>query len=414
MRLAVLRNANFRRLWAASTIGSCGSWLLVMAVPLQAFVLTGSAMSTGLALAVQALPAVLVGPWAGVAIDRWHRKKVLVVANVVSATGVALMMFASTPDRLAFIYLGLLVESVAVCFLHPALRAVTPAVVGIESSLASANALSAFTNSAFRMFGPLVGTFLVAAGLFQAVVLVDVASYLAAAAIIMSVAITRTAPPTPIAPRITGELSEGLRHIVCTPLLRGLLATSGLYWTANAALTALLIPFVAYRLHSSGQALGYLITGLGIGYLCGSGVSKILILRFATRTILVAAYASVGLCFLVMFSATALPIALIAITACGVPGAVAQVVTGHRLQTSTPDAVLGRVSAAFYTSDSVAAVAGALIAPAVVAFTGLGTALIALSAAVLAAAAMAVVVLPAASVGDAEVMTTGLAEAAVP
>ena len=410
----VLHNANFRRLWTASTIDSFGSWLLVMAVPLQAYVLTGSAMSTGLALAIEALPAVLVGPWAGVAIDRWHRKKVLVVANLASAAGVALMVLASTPDRLVFIYLGLLVESVAVCFLRPALAAVTPAVVGSESDLASANALSAFANSAFRMFGPLMGTFLVANGWFGAVVLVDVASYLAAAAMIMRVAISRTDPPVRVAARIVGELREGLRHIVRTPLLRGLLATSGVYWTANAALTALLIPFVAGRLHSSGQALGYLIAGLGIGYLCGSAISKILISRYATRTILVAAYASVGLCFLVTFTATALPVALIAVTACGVPGAVAQVVTGHRLQTSTPDAVLGRVSAAFYTSDAVAAVTGALIAPAVVALTGLGTALISLSAAVLATAGMAIVVLPAAGVDDAEVMTTAPAEAAPP
>ena len=86
-------------------------------------------------------------------------------------------------------------------------------------------------------------------------------------------------------------------------------------------------------------------------------------------------------------------------TACGVPGAVAQVVTGQCLQTTTPDAVLGRVSATFYTSDSVAAVAGALVAPAVVALTGLGPTLIALSAAVLGTAAMAVVLLPTAGGG---------------
>jgi predicted MFS family arabinose efflux permease len=410
----VLRNANFRRLWTASTIDSFGSWLLVMAAPLQTFVLTASAMSTGLALAIQALPAVLVAPWAGVAVDRWHRKKVLVVANLTSAAAVALMMLAATPDRVAFIYLGLLMESVAVCFLRPALGAVTPAVVGSESDLASANALSAFTNSAFRMLGPLLGTFLVAVGWFQAVVLIDVASYLAAAAIITRVAITRTARPARITRPITGELREGLHHIARTPLLRGLLATSAVYWTANAALTALLIPFVANRLHSSGQSLGYLIAGLGIGYLCGSAISKFLISRYATRTILAAAYASVGLYFLVMFTATALPTALIAVTACGVPGAVAQVVTGHRLQTSTPDVVLGRVSAAFYTSDSIAAVTGAIMAPAVVTLTGLGTALIAFSAAVLATAAMAVVVLPAAGDEDAEVSTTAPQGAAAP
>jgi predicted MFS family arabinose efflux permease len=414
MWFTVLRNANFRRLWTASTIDSCGSWILVMAVPLQAFVLTGSAMSTGLALAIEALPVVLVAPWAGMAIDRWQRKKVLVVANVAGAAGVTLMMFAARPDRLGFIYLGLLVESLAVCFLRPAIAAVTPAIVGSDSDLASANALSAFTNSAFRMLGPLVGTFMVAAGWFQAVILVDVASYLAAAAIIMGVAIIPTARPARMAPRITGELREGLRHILRTPLLRGLLSTSWVGWTANAGLTVLLIPFVANRLHSSGQTVGYLVAGLGVGYLCGSAVSKILISRYATRTILVAAQTAVGVCFVVGFSATEMPIALVAIAASGVPGAIGQVVAGHRLQTSTPDGLLGRVSAAFYSSDALAAVTGALIAPAVVAVTGLAAALIALSVAVLATAAMAVVVLPAAGIGDHEFKATVPAGPTVP
>src|SRR2546429_2573049 len=101
-----------------------------MAVPLQVFTMTGSAMSTGLTLAVEALPAVLIGPWAGVAIDRWYRKKVLIVANVAGAAGVALILSATTSAHTGLIYLGLIVEKVAVCFLRPAARAVTPAVVG--------------------------------------------------------------------------------------------------------------------------------------------------------------------------------------------------------------------------------------------------------------------------------------------
>ena len=83
-------------------------------------------------------------------------------------------------------------------------------------------------------------------------------------------------------------------------------------------------------------------------------------------------------------------VAVAAVTAAGVPGVVALMAIRLRLQTATPDATFGRVSAAFYTSDAVAAVAGALIAAAVagaliaaavVALTGLGTALSLFSAA---------------------------------
>ena len=74
-------------------------------------------------------------------------------------------------------------------------------------------------------------------------------------------------------------------------------------------------------------------------------------------------------------------VAVAAVTAAGVPGVVALMAIRLRLQTANPDATFGRVSAAFYTSDAVAAVAGALIAAAVVALTGLGTALSLFSAA---------------------------------
>ncbi|MBL7259573.1 MFS transporter [Paractinoplanes lichenicola] len=357
----------FRRLWMATTIDSLGSWLLVMAVPVQVYRLTGSAMSTGLALAVQAAPAVLIGPWAGVVIDRWPRRTILVGANLAAAGAVCLML----PGHVGFVFAGLLGESVAVCFLRPALRAVLPAVT---SDLASANALTAFSDSVLRMIGPVIGTFLTARGWFELVVIVDAMSYVVAAVIIAGLALTPSAlSATPV----------GVRQVLASPLLRGMLATSWVYWTGNAALTALLVPFTVTRLHGSGAALGYLIAGLGVGYVAGSAISGRILRRCGTRVILTVAYSAVGLCFLVMVNATTIGVAVVAATLAGVPGVIATVAITYRLQADTPDAVLGRVAATFYASDAVAAVGGALAAALVVSMTTLGVALNAFSVMVL-------------------------------
>jgi hypothetical protein len=107
-----------------------------------------------------------------------------------------------------------------------------------------------------------------------------------------------------------------------------------------------------------------------------------------------------------MSTTAALPIAVLAVTAAGVPGAVAQIAVGQFRQTSTPDAVPGRVSAVFFTSDSVAAVSGALVAPAIVALTGLATALDSLSIMILVTAGLALVALPRTGTGQAEIVTT--------
>lgn len=90
----------------ATTVDSFGSWLLVMAVPLHVYTLTRSPMSTGGALAAQAVPAVLAGPWAGLVADRHHRKTVILAANLLAAAAVASIGLG----RLPLIYLGLTVE----------------------------------------------------------------------------------------------------------------------------------------------------------------------------------------------------------------------------------------------------------------------------------------------------------------
>lgn len=384
--MRLLANPRLRLLWTAASIASLGAWLLVMAVPLEVFRRTGSPIATGAALAVEVLPAVVVGPWAGVLVDRWSRKRVLIGAYLGAAGGTALMLAA----QLGGVYAGVFVEAIAVTFLYPAIRAIAPGIAGDESGLATLNAAMSFTSSTFRMLGPPLGTLLTAQGRFTTVVLLDVVGYLAAAVLIGRLT---------VAPRDTGALPprirDGVRHIVRTPMLRGLMATSWLFLPANAALTALLVPFVAERLRAPAAAVGVLVSRLGVGYVAGSAVSKVLLDRCPTRAVLVVAYAVIGACFLVAFNARSFSVALAAISICGVPGAILGVVSGHRMQTATPDRALGRVAAAFSASDATATLAGALAAPVAVAHLTLGTALNAFSAAALLASLAAALLLPA-------------------
>jgi MFS family permease len=294
------------------------------------------------------------------------------------------------PGGIAPIYAGLFAENVIIAFLQPALRALTPAIVPGETDLAAANAMTATTQSVLRLIAPTLGAVLVSHAPFAQIVLLDAATYAIAAALLAAVA-GRPAPAVRSAPR---QFREGLAYLRRTPLLRGLALTTWAYWTANAALTALLIPFLAERLHEPAQTVGTLITGLGLGYLAGSALVKPLILRYATRTLLIAAHTAVGLCFLVLFNAPTLVMALAAVTASGIPSAVALVATQHRLQADTPDALRGRVLATFFATDAAASVTGALLGPLLAAFAGLGFALTALSASVILTALAAALTVP--------------------
>jgi len=415
VRTAILRHRDFRLLWAAGTVSGLGSWLLVVAVPAQLYRLTGSPAATGTALAVEALPAMLVAPWAGVLVDRWDRRATMVAADLCAAAGVALMLLGTSPGRLPAVYAGLLVENVAVAFGVPAARAVLPAVAGTGEALAAANAVSAFAAGVVRLVGPPLGTLLLSTGGLPAAAGVDAATYLVSAALLVrlrlpagtrpavrpaSAPVTAAEPVAATAPvtaaRTPGaapvrqagrELRDGWRLLAGTPTLRALLFATWAFWAANAVATALLVPFVAARLGRPGADVGYLVSGLGVGYLAGAAVSRPALARHRPQALLAGAYALIGAGFLVMFNAPGLVAAAVAAVCVGVPGAVALVATRYALQAGTPDPVLGRVSAAFYASDALAAVTGGLLAPALTAALGLAGTLNACGVAVLAVAA---------------------------
>jgi MFS family permease len=387
----LLARRDFRLLWAGGTVSALGSWLLVVAVPYQVYRVTGSTTATGLSLAAESLPALLVGPWAGVLVDRWHRVR---VADLAAAAAVLPLLAATGPGRIWLVYLALVAENLAVVFLRPATGALTPEIVGTGPALTAANSFTALTSGVLRLAGPALGPVLLSTAGLATVVVIDAATYLVAAAatarIAAGTATGRGLPPAAVYRQLRG----GLRHLVRDPVLRGLLTASGLFLTANAALTALLVPFLVQRLGAAGDGLGYLIAGLGVGYVLGAAVNRRLP-DDRPRTVICAAQAAVGACFLVLFHTGSLPAATVAAGLTGIPGVILLTTIQTHSQRGTPNRLLGRVGAAFDASAAAAAVLGALLGPAVVAIAGLPAALTIISAAALASTAASAVLLPA-------------------
>src|SRR5215472_9760232 len=161
--LQALRIRDFRLLWAGGTISYLGSWLLVLAVPAHVYLVTTSLAATGLTLAAEYLPVVLLGPIAGVLTDRRDRRSVLITANLFCALAVAAMLLALAPGRYWIFYIALIAESGGTALAVPALRARTPAIVGTGPALNSANSLNTLSNGVVRLIGGPAGGILFAA-----------------------------------------------------------------------------------------------------------------------------------------------------------------------------------------------------------------------------------------------------------
>ncbi|GAA3575541.1 MFS transporter [Kribbella ginsengisoli] len=383
--MRILRNGDFRRLWVSGAISGIGSWLLVVAIPVHVFQLTGSAAATGLTVALEAVPALVVGPWAGVLLDRWNLSRAMWLADLAGAAAVALILFADSADRVWVVYVAVLAENLATTVFRPAARALTPAVVGTGEELAAANSLSAFSGSVIRLAAPPLGALLLTGPGITFVLIIDIVSYLLSAAIIATIS-HRRLDSKPDTGKGFKALKEGLRGVADNKILSGILIANGVFLTANAGATALLVPFTVERLDAPGQTVGYLISGLGAGFLLGAALSPKALTWLSIRDLLIATQVAVGAAFFALFNVPDIPWAIAATALIGFPGSILLITAETTVQRVAPTELLGRIGALFFAMDSLTVVIGALAAPALVRLAGLPLTLNAIAAfAVLAA-----------------------------
>jgi MFS family permease len=149
-------NANFRRLWLAQIVSENGDWFYTLAIYSLLLDLTGKASSVALALVLQVLPHTLLGPLAGTVNDRFSRRKVMIVSDLVRVVIVACMLLVRTRGSVWLIYPLLFLETVMVAFFEPARNAVIPNVVA-EDDVIVANTLSSATWSFDLAIGSVLG-----------------------------------------------------------------------------------------------------------------------------------------------------------------------------------------------------------------------------------------------------------------
>ena len=306
-----LRIPDFRLLWGGGLISSLGSWLLVLAVPAHILAVTGSLRDTGLTLAAQYLPQLVLGPVAGAVADGWDRRRLMIGANLFCAGAVAVMLLGTSPGRYWVLYAALAAENSGTVLYAPALQARVPAVVGTGPLLSSANSLTSASGGIVRLIGgPLGGVLLAACGI-RWLICADAFSYLlAAAAMFMTSRSCRGhRDRNALVAAVTRDLIEGTRVLRAQPAARSLLPVTAVFLTANAALGAVLIPFGMRRLGGS-EHTGLLLACLGAGYLVGAPVIRAFLDRAEPRNLLTASLAATAGAYFLLFTSSSLATAL--------------------------------------------------------------------------------------------------------
>lgn len=363
--LGVLRNRDFRLLLVSQLLSNTGDWLMLVAAPYFVFQLTGSTMATGLTLTAESVPAILLGPVAGVFADRWDRRRTMIATDVLRAAGVLSMLAVHGRGSVWILYAALTVEAAFSQFFNPARRALVPNVVGRGPELSAANALSQLVGGVIRLVGgPLGGVLYVLFG-FHYVVVLDVASYLVSAA--LTVMIRRpgraeAAPPESGGHRrFAAQLRAGLGHVGRSSELRVLFGVTALFLTGNAMLTALLVPYLGGVLHAGAQSLGVLFGTLGLGFVLGGPVSRLVTDRSRDRATIATSLAVLAAVFAVSFNIPHLAWDVALFTLIGPPAVCFLVTADTSVTRRTPDHIQGRVGSVYLALQGAGTLLGMIV-----------------------------------------------------
>jgi DHA3 family macrolide efflux protein-like MFS transporter len=263
----VLAIPAFRRLWLAQFISMFGDFVALYAVySMVSFRLHASAREVTLITVAFLFPFALIGPMAGVFVDRWDAKRTMITSDLIRAALALLLVFASSPYQ---IYGVLLALSTVSSFFVPAQSVTTPLIVPREA-LMSASAAMQQTVQVVRILSPMVAGAVVGTLGERVCYYLDSASFLFSAMMIGTVVITEARPH--LNKQFGSALSDlfsGMRFILTHPVVGFVILSIAAGTFAIACFSALLPVYVRDILHGQTYLFGALGSLVGAGMLAG-------------------------------------------------------------------------------------------------------------------------------------------------
>jgi MFS family permease len=317
-KLGVLREPQFRRLFAGRTISLVGDGVAPVAVAFAVLDLTGSATDLGLVLAAHSLMITALVLAGGVLADRVSPRVAMLRADlvrmvVVGAIAALLITGVAEIWQLAVLYAF---EGAATAFFNPASDAIVPAVVS-PHRLQEANALLDVSRSLGKFIGPAIAGVLLALGTPGWALAVDALSFGASAFFLLRLRVPRRSPAGE--PDFLAELRHGWREFIAQGWLWPIVLSGAIGNAIFFPAFQVLGPTIADESLGGSSAWALIAAGMGIGSLIGGAIA----LTFRPRHPLLVGEALVLLCVA--------PIALLAIPAVAVAIAVGALVAGITL-----------------------------------------------------------------------------------
>ena len=341
-------------LWLGQVVSQMGDWFNTIALYTIILNLTGSGRAVGLLMVARFVPSFVFGPVSGVLADRFSRRSIMIVSDVLRALVVLGFLFVRRADQLWIIYLLTVMQLALSTFFEPAKTAAIPSIVS-DRELVAANAISSVTWSVMLTLGAAIGGLIT--GWFGTDVsfVLDALTYVLSAALIACVRL----PKRPAREkreltfaRATGitQTIEGARYVKRRPRVLALLLVKPAWGLGGGILTLLAV--FGERIfpvrNSAALGIGFLFAARGIGTAVGPIVARRISGEGKKRM-----QVSIGISFLIgaigyiaFASATNFVLALIVLGIAHTGGSILWVFSTVLLQRDVEDSFRGRVFAA--------------------------------------------------------------------
>lgn len=346
--LALVRNRNFSLLWAGQLVSFFGD--RVHQVAIGVLVLQrGSPLDVGIVFAATAIPNVFLGPLAGALVDRWDRRRTMIVCDLVRA-GLVLLVPLAINVHIGLVYaIALAVATVGLLF-RPAKTAIVPLIVD-EERLVTANSASSVNETLADLLGYPVAAAIVAslAGLIGAAFVLDSATYIVSALLIWGMVVPRQNLETEkfSVRAIWREMAEGWHFLTHQAEL---LANTVVSTVAQLAFGAEIVCSLIYAQRVLDQSFlpfpenyGWLMASLGLGSVVGGVAIGWLATDVPKGPMTIVGFVSLGAAMVAAGLTRSPQVAIALFFAIGVANMLYLVPTITLFQERTPQRLFGRV-----------------------------------------------------------------------
>lgn len=296
-RPSLWHNLDFMLLWSGQTVSLVGTGVSQFAFPLLVLALTSSPALAGFTAAVGSLPYLFLSLFAGALVDRWDRKKVMIICDTGRALNMASIPLAFFLGHLTLVQLFLVpfIEGIFFVFFNIAQVASLPRVVPTEH-LPHATALNEATTSISELVSPSLGGVLFSLG-SALPFFADTISYVASVVSLFFIKAKFQAERKATQLTLRAQIVEGLVWLWHQPLIRYMaFLTGGINFLIAGGLPLIVIVQAQHN-GASSFVIGiiFAIAGVGtiLGSLCGATIQK----RLSFGTVIVGVCCAFALLF---------------------------------------------------------------------------------------------------------------------